>query len=289
MSRNPIAAYLAPQRLHPGPGRVQGLPLGSPDRSGRLVNMGDTAENLARQYGISRERGRRLPPRSSSAPLRHGRAGLLAEETVPVTQREFRGRGPSTRAASGCGKASTGGPSTATSGPRPTRCWPSCARPSAACRPAAIRSAIVDGAAAALVGSSGYAKARRVEAAGAISRAPRWACRPEFMGIGPAPAIRAVLECRRADARPDRPHRDQRSTSAPRILAVRRELGLDEDRLNVNGGAIAHRPSARRDGRPPHGDPRERAAEIGPRYGIASACIGGGQGIALLIENPEHA
>jgi acetyl-CoA C-acetyltransferase len=76
---------------------------------------------------------------------------------------------------------------------------------------------------------------------------------------------------------------------AAQVMACARELGLDEDRLNVNGGAIAigH----------PLGATGVRLAitlarELkrgGGRYGVASACIGGGQGIALLIENPEAA
>jgi acetyl-CoA C-acetyltransferase len=108
------------------------------------------------------------------------------------------------------------------------------------------------------------------------------------MGIGPAPAIRAVLEA--AGLRLDQIGRIEINEAfGAQILACIDELGLDEDRVNVNGGAIAigH----------PLGATGIRLAltlahelvRSGERYGIASACIGGGQGIALLIENAELA
>jgi acetyl-CoA C-acetyltransferase len=106
------------------------------------------------------------------------------------------------------------------------------------------------------------------------------------MGIGPAPAIRAVLES--AGLTLDRIDRIEINEAfGAQVLACVRELGLDEDKLNVNGGAIAlgH----------PLGATGVRLAltlarelrRSGLRYGIASACIGGGQGIAVLLENPE--
>jgi acetyl-CoA C-acetyltransferase len=104
------------------------------------------------------------------------------------------------------------------------------------------------------------------------------------MGIGPAPAIRSLLE--RTDMTLDEIDRIEINEAfGAQVIACSRELGLDEDKLNVNGGAIAigH----------PLGATGVRltltlARELhrkSLRYGIASACIGGGQGIAILIEN----
>jgi acetyl-CoA C-acetyltransferase len=102
------------------------------------------------------------------------------------------------------------------------------------------------------------------------------------MGIGPVPAIRAVLA--RAGLRLDDIDRIEINEAfGAQVMACSRALELDEEKLNVNGGAIAigH----------PLGATGVRLiltlARARKRYGIASACIGGGQGIAVLIENPE--
>jgi acetyl-CoA C-acetyltransferase len=110
---------------------------------------------------------------------------------------------------------------------------------------------------------------------------------PEIMGIGPVPAIKAVLD--RAGLKlSDIDRFEINEAFGAQVMACARELGLDEDKLNVNGGAIAigH----------PLGATGVRLAvtlarelrKSGGRYGIASACIGGGQGIALLIENGKN-
>jgi acetyl-CoA C-acetyltransferase len=106
------------------------------------------------------------------------------------------------------------------------------------------------------------------------------------MGIGPAPAIRALLDG--AGLTLDQIDRFEINEAfGAQILACVRELGLDENKLNVNGGAIAI-------GHPLGATGVRLALTLArelkrskTRYGIASACIGGGQGIALLIENAE--
>ena len=105
------------------------------------------------------------------------------------------------------------------------------------------------------------------------------------MGIGPAPAIRAVLDT--AGLTLDQIDRIEINEAfGAQVLACVRELGLDEAKLNVNGGAIAI-------GHPLGATGVRLALTLARelkrsklRYGVASACIGGGQGIALLIENP---
>src|SRR5262249_34732113 len=146
----------------------------------------------------------------------------------------------------------------------------------------------VDGAAAAIVVSSDYCKrhgktplARLV--AGAAVGVP-----PEVMGIGPVPAIKAVL-ARAGLALGDIDRFEINEAFGAQVMACARELGLDEAKLNVNGGAIAiGHPLGATGVRLTLTLARElKRARL--RYGIASACIGGGQGIALLIENPEAA
>jgi acetyl-CoA acetyltransferase len=106
---------------------------------------------------------------------------------------------------------------------------------------------------------------------------------PDIMGIGPAPAIRRAAE--RAGIPVDAIDLFEINEAfAGQYLAVEKELGLDRDRVNVNGGAIGlgH----------PLGATGTRLlltllvelAKRGKRWGVASACIGGGQGIALIVE-----
>ncbi|HVY83055.1 MAG TPA: thiolase family protein, partial [Steroidobacteraceae bacterium] len=144
-------------------------------------------------------------------------------------------------------------------------------------------SGIVDGAAAALVGSGEYVKRHGLAPLARIVACVAVGVPADVMGIGPIVAIRELLAATKLDlAAIDRIEINE--AFGAQVLACARELGLDQAKLNVNGGAIAlgH----------PLGATGVRlvvtlARELqrsGLRYGIASACIGGGQGIAMLIE-----
>jgi acetyl-CoA C-acetyltransferase len=106
------------------------------------------------------------------------------------------------------------------------------------------------------------------------------------MGIGPVPAIRALL-ARTGLGLGQIDLIEINEAFGAQVLACVRELGLDEERLNVNGGAIAiGHPLAATGLRLAITCARELRRR-GGRYGIASACIGGGQGIALLLETSD--
>jgi acetyl-CoA C-acetyltransferase len=250
------------------------------------VNMGDTAENLARQYQITRPEVDAFAAKSFSRAIDAQKSGFLAGEIAPVTNESFELANYKPR-----GLKLKGEKELATD----THIRPSPLEALEKIRPAfggvqtgGNSSAIVDGAAAALVASSDYVKkagkaplARVI--AGAVIGVP-----PEIMGIGPVPAIKTVLE--RAGLKlSDIDRFEINEAFGAQVMACARELGIDEAKLNVNGGAIAigH----------PLGATGVRLAitlarelqRSGTRYGIASACIGGGQGIAMLIENPEAA
>src|SRR5205823_3432500 len=120
-----------------------------------------------------------------------------------------------------------------------------------------------------------------------IGRLVNWGvsgCDPTIMGIGPAPAIRALLD--RAEVKlSDVDLFEVNEAFAPQYLAVEKELGLPRDRTNVDGGAIAV-------GHPLAASGARITAHLlyelrrrGKKRGIGSACIGGGQGIALLLES----
>jgi len=148
--------------------------------------------------------------------------------------------------------------------------------------------ALVDGAGAAVVASGSFARDRDMEPrplarvlACAVAGVP-----PEIMGIGPAPAIRTLLE--RSGLTLDRVGLfEVNEAQGAQVLAVARELGLDEERLNVNGGAIALGHPLAASGVRLTLTLARALRETGRRYGVGAACIGGGQGIALLLENPD--
>jgi acetyl-CoA acyltransferase 2 len=119
-----------------------------------------------------------------------------------------------------------------------------------------------------------------------IGRLVNWGisgCDPKVMGIGPAPAIRRLLE--RAEIKlGDVELFEVNEAFAPQYLAVEKELGLPRDRTNVNGGAIAVGHPLGASGARITMTLIYELKRRGARYGIGSACIGGGQGIAVLVE-----
>jgi acetyl-CoA C-acetyltransferase len=279
MSRNPIASYT-----------MRGFRMGSVDFKDFLwealrdpaadVTMGDTAENLARTYQITRPEVDAYAARSFERALAAQKSGFLAGEIAPVKSETFEREGFQPRKLKLNGVDELGAD---------THVRPSPLETLAAIRPAfggvqtgGNSSAIVDGAAAALVASSDYAKRR--SALARILAGATVGVRPDIMGIGPVPAIKALLE--RAGLKlSDIDRFEINEAFGAQVMACARELGIDETKLNVNGGAIAiGHPLGATGVRLALTLARElKRAQL--RYGIASACIGGGQGIALLIEN----
>jgi acetyl-CoA C-acetyltransferase len=145
-------------------------------------------------------------------------------------------------------------------------------------------SGIVDGAASTIIASGSYARQNNKKALAKVVAGVAVGVPPEIMGIGPVTAIRRLLEvCGLALDQIDRFEINE--AFAAQTLACERELGLDHKKLNVNGGAIAiGHPLAATGIRLAVTLSRE-LQRSSMRYGIASACIGGGQGIALLLEN----
>jgi acetyl-CoA acetyltransferase family protein len=108
---------------------------------------------------------------------------------------------------------------------------------------------------------------------------------PAVMGMGPVPSTRTALE--RAGLEPtDVDLVELNEAFASQVLASMRELGLDHDRLNVNGGAIALGHPLGCSGARLIGTLAHELRRRGGRYGVATMCIGVGQGLAAVIENP---
>jgi len=234
--------------------------------------MAQTAEKCAAKYGISRHEQDCYALRSQQCADRAWKSGVFTEEVVPVEIKTRKGT---------------------TVVDRDDHMRPDTTMEGLAKLPAAFSkdgtvtagnaSGIVDGGAAVILASAEAVRAKGLRPLAKLSGWATVGVDPSFMGMGPAPAIRAVLQ--KADLTlADIDLFEINEAFAGQYLAVEKELGLDRSRVNVNGGAIAlgH----------PLGMSGSRllltlALELrrrGARRGIASACIGGGQGIAALVE-----
>jgi acetyl-CoA acetyltransferase family protein len=237
--------------------------------------MAETSDNLARRYGISREQQDRFALRSHERANQASTNGRFAEEVVPV-------------------EVTAGKRTTVVD--RDDHLFPTTSYEKLAALPSAFGAAstvtagnasgVVDGAGAMVVTTAERARGAGVAPLGMVRGWASVGVDPAHMGIGPAPAIRQVLE--RAGLALDRIDLFEINEAfAGQFLAVEKELGLDRERVNVNGGAIGlgH----------PLGATGARLIytlllEMGrrrKRWGIASACIGGGQGMAVLLERPD--
>jgi acetyl-CoA C-acetyltransferase len=148
-------------------------------------------------------------------------------------------------------------------------------------------SAVVDGAAATLIASGSFAHGRDQKPLARVVAGAAVGVPPEIMGIGPVAAIRSVLD--HSGMQLDQIDRFEINEAfGAQVLACERELKIDHAKLNVNGGAIAiGHPLGATGVRLAITLARELKRSNG-KYGIASACIGGGQGIALLLENTDQ-
>ena len=145
-------------------------------------------------------------------------------------------------------------------------------------------SGIVDGAAAVVVTSSEHARERGRKPLGRIVSWGTAGVEPELMGLGPAPAARQAL-AKAGLSIADVDLWEINEAFAGQILGVIRELGLDREKLNVNGGAIALGHPLAATGTRCTLTLLKEMRRRGARYGLAAACIGGGQGIALVLES----
>jgi 3-oxoadipyl-CoA thiolase len=238
-----------------------------------LESMGETAENVAAKYGISREDQDRFAVESHRKAVEAWEKGRFGAEVVPVSVPGPKGQ-ETVVAKDEC--------------PRPDASLEKLAKLKAVFRAngtvtAGNSSPLNDGAAAVLVADRGAAEKAGLSP---LARIVSWGVagvEPGLMGIGPIPAVRIALD--RAGLRvADLDLVELNEAFAAQSLACIRELGLDPARVNVNGGAIAlGHPigcsGARVTATLVH-ELRRRQA----RYGVAAMCIGVGQGIATIFE-----
>ncbi len=284
MSRNPVAAY-----THRGGFRMGQLEFGDFLWEATLdtasnTRMGDTAERLAKRYDISREAADLFAEESFRRASEAWQAGFFDGEVEPVVTQEwqlddYQPRG--LRLPRGVERFE-----------RDEHVRPSPIEVLSKLRPAFGKdgvqtggnsSAIVDGAAAAVVASGEYVRAHGLRPLARVVAGATVAVPPEIMGIGPAPAIRALLK--KAGIEQGRIDRFEINEAfSAQYLAVERELGLDRNKVNVRGGAIAiGHPLAATGVRLTVTAARE-LREMSGEFAISSACIGGGQGTAILLQ-----
>ncbi len=285
MTRNPIAAF--DHRT----GFKLGAPVGFKDfmwealqDSAAGINMIQTAENLAKKYQISRQEVDAFASSSFARAVAAQDSGFLAGEITPIVSETFEASGYHPRSIRLSGKLTE-----VARDSHPRLSPPEVLAKLRAVHEGGVQtggnsSALVDAAAACVVTSGAYARERGLQAMARVAAASVVGVPPEIMGIGPAPAIGLLLE--RTGLQLGQIGRFEiNEAQGAQTLAVAKELGLDLARLNVNGGAIAlGHPLAATGVRLTVTLARE-LERSGQRWGISSACVGGGQGIALLIEN----
>jgi acetyl-CoA acyltransferase 2 len=234
--------------------------------------MAITAENLAESHQISREQSDEFALRSQRLTQGALKASRFADELAPVT---VQGKKGSTEISND-------------EHPRSDASKESLGKLKAVFKKDGVvtagnASGIVDGAAALVVSTESEAKRRNLEPLGRLVAYGISGCDPKIMGIGPVPAARQALQ--RAKLTLDQMDLiEVNEAFAPQTLAVAKDLRIPLEKLNVDGGAIAIGHPLAASGARITMHLLYELRRRKKRYGLGSACIGGGQGIALVIE-----
>jgi acetyl-CoA acetyltransferase family protein len=240
-------------------------------KSAAYVGMGDTAENVARKYGIDRAAQEAFAVTSQQKAGAAIAAGKLADEIVPIATK--------------AGLIDTDGT------PRPD----TTAEALAGLKPAfdatgtvtaGTASPLTDGAAAVLVTSEAYARANGLPILARIRSMAISGCAPEIMGIGPVEATRKALT-RAGLTIDDIDIVELNEAFSSQSLAVLADLGIPAEKVNLDGGAIAIGHPLGATGARIVGKAAALLKREGKRYALATQCIGGGQGIATILEAAE--
>ncbi len=237
--------------------------------------MAQTAETIAARLGITREAQDEYALRSHKLGAEAVQSGRFAEEIAPIVIKGRRGdttidtddhiKPDTTIEGLAKLRAAFGKDGTVTAG---------------------NASGIVDGAASVVCTTADRAKADGLDVMGIVRGYSYVGVDPKEMGIGPVPAINALME--KAGMKVgDIDYFEINEAFSAQYLGCEKELGLDRDKCNVNGGAVSLGHPLGATGTRLVLTLMYQLRRSGKRFGVASACIGGGQGIAMLIENPN--
>jgi 3-oxoadipyl-CoA thiolase len=239
-------------------------------------SMGETGENVAARYGIGREEQDRFALQSHRRAVAATRDGRFSEQIVPVkTPAGRRGGDPVTVSVD--------------EGPREDTSLEKLAKLPPAFREggtvtAGNASTLNDGAACLLIASEEVAAELGREPLARIVAIGVAGVDPAYMGIGPVPATRRALDAAGLDLG-EIDLIELNEAFASQVLACAGELGIDEARLNVNGGAIALGHPLGCSGARLMTSLVWEMRRRGARYGLATLCVGVGQGVATVVEN----
>jgi acetyl-CoA acyltransferase 2 len=238
------------------------------------LSMAETAENLAAKYRISREAVDCYAARSQSCAAAAWQDGAFADEVVPVPIPNRKTRVTE--------------PWTADEHMRPTTTPEGLAKLPPYFKKDGVvtagnASGICDGAAALVLASGRFATERKLRPLGRLLAWGSAGVEPSIMGIGPVPASRKALS-RAGLSLDDMDLVEVNEAFAAQYLAVEQELGLDRERTNLDGGAIAIGHPLGASGARITLHLLHALRRRGGRYGLGSACIGGGQGAAVVVE-----
>ncbi|MDE2410718.1 MAG: thiolase family protein [Sphingomonadales bacterium] len=239
--------------------------------SAAYMSMGETAENVARQYQIGRAEQDAFALESQRRAAAAQAAGKLADEIVPIATKagEIAVDGtirPDTTAEALAGlKPAFDAEGTVTAG---------------------TSSPLTDGASAVLVTSEDYARTHGLPILARIKSVAISGCAPETMGLGPIESSRKALD-RAGIAATDLDVVELNEAFASQSLACIRDLGLDPARVNIDGGAIAIGHPLGATGARIVGKAAALLKREAGKYALATQCIGGGQGIATVLEAVE--
>ncbi len=257
MSRVPASGY----NFMPHPGLAEAFPEA-------YIAMGQTAENLARRNGINRDMQDEFAVRSHAKADAAARRNFFADEIVPINvddlhvDRDGCIRPGTNREALANLKPAFNANGTVTAG---------------------TSSPLTDGASAVLVCSQDYASAHGLRGIARIKSIAVAGCAPEIMGIGPVPATRKVLERAGLDLG-NIDIIELNEAFAAQAIAVIQDAGMDESRINLDGGAIALGHPLGATGARITGKLASLLQREGKEFGLATQCVGGGQGIATILQ-----
>ena len=233
------------------------------------ISMGQTAENVARKYQVTRQQQQDLAVKSHQKAAAAQAAGKLKDEIVPIKGKD------GVIEQDGCIRPDT--TQEGLSGLQP-------AFDAEGTVTAGTASPLTDGAAAVLVTTEEYAKRNNLPILARLKSIAVAGCAPELMGIGPVPAAQKALK-RAGLAIKDIDIVEINEAFASQAIACMRELGIDEGKANLDGGAIALGHPLGATGARITGKAASLLKREGKRYALATQCIGGGQGIATILES----
>jgi acetyl-CoA acyltransferase len=247
-------------------------PLPNPElgkkNAGAYMGMGETAENVARKWQIPRAEQEAFAVRSQHKAAAAQKAGRFTDEIVAITAKS------GAIAQDGCIRAETTAETLA--GLKPAFSQDGSVT-------AGTSSPLTDGAAAVLVTSAAYAEKHGLKPLARIRSVAVAGCAPEIMGIGPVVATKRAL-ARAGLTAQDIDIVEINEAFASQAIACLRELGLPEERVNLDGGAIALGHPLGATGARITGKAAAVLQREGGRYALSTQCIGGGQGIATVLE-----